>query len=108
MLHDGFSHAQEDMAVRSLQEARVEAEQLMDATQIALDEDGDGLLNAEEFADIVAAMRHLAENVSGMDYASIRAGTERLNQVTHEFAARRMNARVREALTGQNIDGLMS
>lgn len=108
MLQDGFSHAQEDMAARSLQEARVEAGRLMDATQSALDEDGESLLDEEEFADIVAAMRVLAEKVSGTDYASIHDGTERLNQVTHEFAARRMDARVREALTGQSIDGLMS
>lgn len=108
MLQDGFNHAKEDMTARALQEARVEAERLLDATQSALDEDGERLLDMDEFSEIVASMRELAECVSGMDYALIQQMTERLNQVTQAFAARRMNMRVREALTGQSVNDLMS
>ncbi len=108
MLQDGFNHAKEDMTARALQEARVEAERLLDATQSALDEDGERLLDMDEFSEIVASMRALAECVSGMDYALIQQMTERLNQVTQAFAARRMNMRVREALAGQSVNDLMS
>ncbi len=108
MLQDGFNHAKEDMTARALQEARVEAERLLDATQTALDEDGERLLDVDEFSEIVASMRELAECVSGTDYALIQQMTERLNQVTQAFAARRMNMRVREALAGQSVNDLMS
>ena len=108
MLQDGFNHAKEDMTARALQEARVEAERLLDATQTALDEDGERLLDVDEFSEIVASMRALAECVSGTDYALIQQMTERLNQVTQAFAARRMNMRVREALAGQSVNDLMS
>ena len=108
MLQDGFNHAKEDMTARALQEARVEAGRLLDATQSALDEDGERLLDMDEFSEIVASMRELAECVSGTDYALIQQMTERLNQVTQAFAARRMNMRVREALAGQSVNDLMS
>ena len=56
MLKDGFTHADDDMAARSLREARVEAERMVLATRAALAADGD-LLSAEERAAIEALAR---------------------------------------------------
>jgi len=44
--------------------------------------------------------------LAGDDLAAVKRATEALNQGTVEFAARRMNASVKQALTGQRLDAL--
>ncbi|MDA8328562.1 MAG: Fe-S protein assembly chaperone HscA [Betaproteobacteria bacterium] len=108
MLQAGNTFAREDMAARALQEVRVDAGRLIDATQTALEEDGTNLLSSDDYANILAAMQALGEVLLGTDHLAIKAATEKLNQATTEFAARRMDTHVRQALAGQNLDEISS
>jgi molecular chaperone HscA len=89
-----------------LQEARVDAERLLDATQTALSENGVVLLDPAERAAIDAGMDALKSRLSGTDHRAIKDAAEALNQATHEFAGRRMDASVKRALAGQRIEAL--
>ena len=106
MLQSAYSHVREDMAVRALQEAKVDAQRMIDATQTALAEDGAELLNEAEYATIQDAIRELIGILLTRDHVAIKAAGDRLNLVTHEFAGRRMDARVRQVLTGKSIEGV--
>jgi molecular chaperone HscA len=106
MLKDSYAYAKDDMQARALQEARVDAERLLDATQTALKENGAALLDAAERVAIDAAMDVLKTRLSGSDHRAIKDAAEALNQATHEFAGRRMDASVKRALAGQRIEAL--
>lgn len=104
MLQASYTHAQEDMQIRALQEARVEAQRLLEATQTALDENGEHLLSAHEQHTIAAAMQTLNASLVATDHRAIKDATEALNNATRDFAARRMDASVKQALAGQRFD----
>ena len=103
MLREGFTHAQHDMQLRALREARVEAERLLLATRAALRADGE-LLATAQHAAIDRLMVELQEVASGADHAAINAAVEALARGTEEFAAARMNRGIREALAGRSIE----
>ena len=107
MLQDSFAHAQDDLALRALQEARVDAKQLLAAVRNAMQADRD-LLGPEEDARIHAGMAALAAAEQGEDVERIRAAADELGRSTDAFAARRMNRSIRNALAGQRIDALVS
>jgi molecular chaperone HscA len=102
MLRDGFAHASEDMQLRALREARVDADRLLLATQSALDADGE-LLSAAQRQVIDALMAALREVSAGDNHDAINAAAEALAQGTEEFAAARMNRGIRQALAGRSI-----
>ncbi|HET9113830.1 MAG TPA: Fe-S protein assembly chaperone HscA [Burkholderiales bacterium] len=104
MLQAGFAYAKDDMQRRALQEARVEAQRLLDATQTAIDENGAELLSAIEFDRIKAAMNTLRQMLQSEDAHAIQDAADALNRATGEFAARRMDSSVKQALTGQSLD----
>ena len=103
MLREGFAHAQDDMRVRALREARVEAERLLLATQSALDADGE-LLASGERAAIESLMAGVREFAAGGDHDRIKQAVEALAKGTEEFAAARMNRGIRRALAGRSIE----
>ena len=103
MLREGFTHAQHDMQLRALREARVEAERMLLATRSALHADGE-LLAAAQRQAIDRLMTTLQEVASGADHAAINAAVEALARGTEEFAAARMNRGIREALAGRSIE----
>src|SRR3954469_17602964 len=105
MLKDSFDHAREDMQSRALQEARVDAERLLEAVRTALAADA-ALLSPEERTDIDCRLDALAAAVTNEDHRAIKASSDALNRVTEDFAARRMDRSVRSALTGQKIANL--
>ena len=106
MLQSGFSHAQDDKQARALREAQVEADRLLEAISAALAADGEALLSAEELQAITSQMDALRTSASGTDSKAVHNGIEALNHATEEFAARRMDASVRKALSGQKLDSL--
>ena len=106
MLQAGFSHAQDDKQARALAEARVEANRLLEAISVALDKDGAALLNAEERQALEVEMARLRETSAGQDARAILSGIEVLNRASETFAARRMDATVRKALTGHTLNEL--
>ena len=106
MLQDSFSNAGGDKAARALREQQVEAERLLEAVQSALDVDGERLLDADERLAIQAAMDELRSLVAGNDNHAIEQQTKRLAQITDAFAARRMDASVKAALSGRRLNEL--
>lgn len=105
MLQDSLQHASDDMHARSLREAQVEAQALLDAIQAALESDAE-LLNAEETAAINAALAQLQQQMAGKDSAALRSATEALNLATTDFAGRRMDKQINKALTGRKLTTL--
>ena len=103
MLKDGFSHAEHDMAARSLREARVDAQRLVLATRSALASDG-GLLSAAEQAVLQTLLADTERAASGADAQAIEAAIKTLADGTEAFAAARMNHGIRRALAGRTID----
>lgn len=106
MLQDSFAHAGDDKQARALREQQVEAERLLEAVQAALVVDGERLLDADERQAIEAAMQALRVEAEGRDVALIEQQIRRLSQLTDEFAARRMNASVKAALSGRQLNEL--
>lgn len=104
MLQDSFAHAGDDKEARVLREQQVDARRLLEAVQSALDADGERLLSAEERTAIEAQMQQLREVMEGQDGAAIEQQIQRLSQITDAFAARRMNATVKAALSGRRLD----
>lgn len=105
MLQDGFATAHEDMKVRALVEARVDADRMLLATQSALAADSD-LLQASALSEIEAHMDLLRTKLGSDDAAEIEATTQGLAKATEAFAALRMNRGIREALAGKNVQSI--
>ncbi|NOT64742.1 MAG: Fe-S protein assembly chaperone HscA [Methylotenera sp.] len=103
MLQSGFGAAESDKQARALAEAKVDAESLLAAIEIALEKDSD-LLNAQEIQAIRGKMDALRANIHAGASHAIHEATEALNLATEEFAARRMDASVSHALAGKNLD----
>ncbi|HCK4934587.1 Fe-S protein assembly chaperone HscA [Pseudomonas aeruginosa] len=104
MLKDSFDYAGDDKAARALREQQVEAQRLLEAVQSALDVDGERLLDEEERLAIAAQMDTLRELAGGSDTVAIENQIKRLSQVTDAFAARRMDATVKAALSGRRLN----
>jgi molecular chaperone HscA len=103
MLQESFGSADVDMRARALREQQVDADRLLAATQVALDADGDLLEPAERDA-IAALMRALKVCAQGDDARPIERAIAALAHGTEDFAARRMDRAVRNALAGRRID----
>ena len=106
MLQDSFSNAGGDKVARALREQQVEAERLLEAVQSALDADGERLLSEEERIAILAVMGELRRLAAGEDGHAIEREIKRLAQITDAFAARRMDATVKAALSGRRLNEL--
>lgn len=102
MLKDSYNHAVDDAQRRALREAQVEAQRLLEATQSALREDAD-LLSEAERVQLDGSMTRLQSILLGDDRRAIDAAMQQLSQATAEFAARRMNRSVQQALAGRNV-----
>lgn len=105
MLKSSFEAAETDKQARALAEAKVEAESLLSAIEVALNKDGD-LLNSQEKQQIKDKIDALQANIHQGDSHAIHEATEALNTVTEDFAAKRMDVSVNRALSGKNIDAV--
>jgi molecular chaperone HscA len=103
MLQDSFGSAEVDMQARALRESQVDADRLLAATQVALDGDGD-LLEGPERDAIQGLMRALKLCAQGTDAVAIESATAQLARGTEDFAARRMDRAVQQALSGRRLD----
>ncbi len=103
MLREGVDHAGDDMLARALREQQVEADRLVEATEHALEQDGD-LLDPTERAAVDAAIAALRQARDGKDHRAIKQHIDALSRATDEFAARRMDRSVRSALAGHKVD----
>ncbi len=89
MLLDSHRHAQEDMKKRLLNQAQTEAKQLIKVVEQALIEDGD-ILSKEEKGAIQAATKALSDALLEEDRDHIKDSINELNQLTTEFAHKRI------------------
>lgn len=103
MLKDSMKHAKEDISRRMLAEQQVEAARVLESLHSALAKDK-ALLSEDELKTITDAMAELASLAGGEDTDAIQAAIERLDGLTQEFAARRMDNSIRAALKGQSVD----
>lgn len=103
MISGSMQYARQDMQQRLLREQQVEAERVLEAVSAALATDA-ALLNEHELATIREALRQLAEVKQQGDTAAIKAAIEHTNQLTDDFAARRMDKSIRLALQGHKVD----
>ncbi|MGQ9862547.1 MAG: Fe-S protein assembly chaperone HscA [Thiobacillaceae bacterium] len=104
MLQDSYAHASDDMAARNLAEAKVDGRRLLEATRNALAEDGDTLLDPVERAAIETLIDTLEKALDSADVQAIKLASDALNKGTVEFAARRMDMSVKQALTGHRLE----
>jgi molecular chaperone HscA len=106
MLQDAIGSSKNDMLLRSLREAQVDARRMLDATESALHEDAE-LLDIDEQGVIRKAMFRLGDMLeTEASLPDLRAATVALGAVTDGFAARRMNASINQALAGRTMDSL--
>lgn len=106
MLQTSFSSAENDKQTRTLREAQVDAERLLEAISVALAKDGDALLSQQEREAIEAQMDALKALYEASDSHAIHTAAEALNHATEDFAARRMDASVTKAFAGQTLNSL--
>ena len=104
MLQASRDHAQEDAAARAIAEARTAAESLIQMLTTALQEDA-ALVGADRAA-LDAALAKVRAHLTDSSAAELRAATSALDQASEGFAQRRMQAAMRRALAGRNVDEL--
>lgn len=103
MISGSMQYARQDMQLRLLREQQVEAERVLEAVTAALAADA-ALLDEAELATIQQSLSQLNTVKQQDDTAAIKAAIEHTNQLTDEFAARRMDKSIRLALQGHKVD----
>jgi len=104
MLRLSFERAGDDKAARALREQQVEGEQLLEMLIAALAVDGEKLLSANERAILETEMEHLRKVLPLGSSLEIGKHISHLAKASETFAARRMDASVRSALAGHNVN----
>lgn len=106
MLKDSYSFASQDKFARQLAEQQVAAQQLLDGLEVALNADGDALLDVQERQALEEKMSDVQALLEGSDLDSLRASAEQLGRASESFAARRMDKSIKQALSGVALDEL--
>ncbi len=106
MLKESMSHAKEDMQARALAEQRVEADRVIEDLLAAMAQDGDELLTEQERDDLIKAIEALIALRNGDDTAAIEQGIKQTDRASQDFASRRMDKSIRQALSGQKVDDI--
>ncbi|KXI22861.1 Fe-S protein assembly chaperone HscA [Photobacterium sanguinicancri] len=104
MIRDSMTYAQDDKDARALAEQQVEADRVLEGLIAALAQDGDTLLSKEERSALEAVMMELVQLRQGTDVRAIENGIKKTDKASQDFASRRMDKSIRQALAGQSID----
>lgn len=107
ILKSSRENATRDMESRSLSEARVDAERLVEVVASALSEDAD-LIDSKELSVIEEKIELLNNLIRIGTSDEIKQVTEGLNVATESFANRRMDAQIAKTLHGESIDSIVS
>lgn len=102
-IQSSMENAQEDLQARRLAEQKVEAARVLESLTAALEEDAH-LLTEDEKTAIDNVVNTLIESVAGTDAVAIENAIKRLDKQTQDFAARRMDSSIRQALAGHCVD----
>ncbi|MBA3696907.1 MAG: Fe-S protein assembly chaperone HscA [Methylotenera sp.] len=105
MLKTSFNSAEADKTARMLTEARVDAGAIIEAVTTALAADG-ALIDSEEKNAIEAGIQRLQTIAASDNADAIHKAVEALNHATESFAAARMDASVKKALSGKELNTL--
>ncbi len=106
MIKASWTNVESDRSARSLREQQVEADRLVEAVSMALEEDGERLLNTQEKQAIEAQIAMLVEVRNGQDHHAIAKQIETMAKASDAFAAVRMDDSIKRALAGKAVDQL--
>ena len=106
MLKSSMSHAKADMQARMLKEQQVDADRVLEALVVALAQNGTKLLSATELTSLQDAMAALANTAKGDDTQAIKDAIEVVDKASQDFASRRMDESIQQALAGQSVDDI--
>ncbi|MCW8347551.1 Fe-S protein assembly chaperone HscA [Vibrio sp. ZSDZ65] len=106
MLKDSMTFAKEDMLARALAEQRVEADRVIEGLVAAMQADGDELLDDAGKQSLVSAIEALIQLRNGDNADAIEQGIKDTDKASQDFASRRMDKSIREALAGQSVDNI--
>jgi len=102
MLESSFQLADEDKENRALAEVKVEAMQMQEMVERALQQD-QNILDEPEIKKINKALDQLRESLKNNDRNLIHEQIDQLNNATQYFAQLRMDRSIKNALTGRDI-----
>jgi molecular chaperone HscA len=102
MLQDSITYAKQDIATRSLLEARTEAQLLIDTTVNFLEKHKEHLEQAE-LDETYKAITVLEEALNGNEKDRIQLLQEKLNEVSRPYAERIMDRAVSAAMKGRKV-----
>jgi len=109
MLAAGMNSSDTDARERMRREAQLELQRLVESVVAALASDAD-LLESNELAAIqgslAQAQLQLQTPQANQDADALRNATRQLTAATEDFAARRMDASIRAALSGKSLNEL--
>jgi molecular chaperone HscA len=104
MLRESMDYARDDISARMLIEQQVEAKRVIEAIDAALASDGDSLLSKLEFRKIKQARDKLQNEIQTACTEKLKKSIRAMEKVSETYVARRMNASVKQALTGKQIN----
>ncbi len=102
MLLESIDHGEADLAARKLAENKVEASRMLSATRKSLGADTDLLVDGER-ERIEKAIETLDRARTGADAGKIQLAISDIDAATKEFAGRRMNRAIAQAIAGKAI-----
>ncbi len=105
MLLGALDHGEADLEARRLADLRVEASRIVLATKKGLEADR-GLCLPGEAEAIEALVGGVEAACEGDDATRIRVLVERLDEATHGWAGRRMDAAIARAIGGRSVDAV--
>ena len=103
MLIESIEHAEADVSERFVREWRVEGDRILASLASAFELDGE-LLAPPEREKIEERMRGLRQAMAGTDYLAVKAWIESVDAASKEFAERRMNKHVAQAMAGLRVE----
>ena len=116
MLNESITHAKNDIDLRMLNEAKIEANALTDAIENAMSADNE-LLTENEEQQILLIIRQLKslnaditpkpiqeQGISQL--AQLKQLTTKLNEITQNFANRRMDKAIKYGLAGKKLEDI--
>ena len=104
MLRESIDYAHDDISARMLKEQQVEAQRTVEAIDAALASDGDSLLSEAEIKAIQKARDNLQKDIQSACADRLKQSIKAMEKVSEIYVARRMNASVKQALAGKQID----
>ena len=103
MLRESMEHAREDIFARLLVEAQVDAERVAIETESAISQNPE-VLRMGEREVIESQIRRLRFAAKGNDREEMEYEVNELAKLTRDFAERRMNNAIAQAIGGKHID----